>query len=386
MRVLVLGVLVISALLAPAGVSAQQTECDGNFQVVHDVSDGALNAVDFAATGTGWAVGFDYENDPSRARALGDGPTERPWIVRFDDNTFEEIHPPHQPGTELNGVSALTDTDVWAVGEFLPNYRRSKAIAYHWGGADWTQMTVSRRGQFAQLNDVVALSPTDVWAVGFYSPPGEDSGERPLVLHYNGAIWKHVPVPSPGEGAILDAVDGITSNNVWAVGAFTKRLGSSWQPLAVRWNGSEWKRRRLGLEFRKHERFLGVDAVSTDDVWIVGDGTKRSLGLHYDGDRWAFSDFPATLGQERLEDVAASATTAWVVGQGFIAQPYETSVPLAAHLVEGTWERSSFEGQPYGHISSVALDEAGNAWATGETFDPETDGGSGEVIEKACAP
>jgi len=371
---------VASSLVSPPAI-AQQPRCDGNFHIVHDVSDGELNDVTFAPGGDGWAVGFDYENDNGRVSGFTHGPDDRPWVVRFDDKGFEEIHPPHERGTELIGVTALSDEDVWTVGEFLRTYRSGRAIAYHFDGTTWTQMTVSRRGQFAVLLDVVAISPTDIWAVGFYMR-SDDEGIETLVAHYDGASWSHVSAPSPGRSSRLNAVDAAAPDNVWAVGA-----GRRDRPFVLRWDGTEWKRRLGRVHLRGRPEAFAIDVVTHDDIWIVGEGGRdQDLILHRVGRRWHVHDFPDTRGHEQFNGVAATPAQAWAVGDRFVLSPYETSIPLAGYWDGTAWHKSSFEGDRFGHINNVALDETGNAWAVGETFDPESQGGPGEVIEKACAP
>ena len=62
------------------------------------------------------------------------------------------------------------------------------------------------------LNGVAAISSTDVWAVGDY---GNGNGGLTLVEHWNGAQWSIVQ--SQGTGG-LSGVAAIASNDVWAVG------------------------------------------------------------------------------------------------------------------------------------------------------------------------
>lgn len=127
--------------------------------------------------------------------------------------------------------------------------------------------------------------------------------------------------------------------------------------------------------------------ISPDDIWAVGagPGRHRPLVLHFDGTKWSKTEFPDSRGWERLNDVAGTPVQAWAVGSSGIFRPYETSVPLAARSIGDEWQHVSYEGDEYGSFEAVTLDDAGAAWAVGQTFDPE--GSSlGDVIEKACAP
>src|SRR5260370_1080153 len=67
------------------------------------------------------------------------------------------------------------------------------------------------------LAAVTALSPTDVWAVGF-----DDRGT--LTEHWNGSAW--TVVASPGANN-LNGVAAVSTNDVWAVGeAFDSSSGA----------------------------------------------------------------------------------------------------------------------------------------------------------------
>lgn len=171
------------------------------------------------------------------------------------------------------------------------------------------------------------------------------------------------------------------------MGYFTGRYTDRHRPLALRWNGAEWTRQRFGLELPGNQSLHGADVVSPADVWAVGagPGRDRPLVIHFDGKQWSESDFPNSRGWERLNDVVGTVSEVWTVGESSIRQPYEAHIPLAGRWIGGEWQRVSYEGDEYGGFEAVTLDDAGAAWAVGETFDPE---GSdlGDVIERACAP
>lgn len=372
--------------LLPVASIAQTSACDGNFHVVHsELGHVALSDVDFGGPGDGWAVGFDYAVD-EEGNETGN---ERPLVVRFDDDSFEKINPPHDPAEwfALQGVAAITPDDVHAVG--ISYGRRSRrdshGVAFHWDGTTWEQLELPSPGRESWLLGVSAVAPDDVWAVG---NSWTDDTSRTLILHYDGSTWSKVPSPSPpGYVKTLNDIDGVSSTEAWAVGSFTDRYGDRERPLLLRWNGTEWKRRRLALEFPKNQKLLGVDVVSPDDIWAVGVGSSRHrpLVLHFDGTKWSKSEFPDSRGWERLNDVAGTVSQVWTAGSSAIRRPYETSIPLAARWIGVEWQHASYEGDEYGGFEGVTLDDAGAAWAVGETFDPE--GSSfGDVIEKACAP
>jgi hypothetical protein len=84
----------------------------------------------------------------------------------------------------------------------------------------WTVLKTQNVGPLSQLNSASALSATDVWAVGDSGFPGFNS--RPLAEHWNGSTWTVVPVPVPAGIATgqLQGVSGAAPGDVWAVGGF----------------------------------------------------------------------------------------------------------------------------------------------------------------------
>src|SRR5258706_14456877 len=83
------------------------------------------------------------------------------------------------------------------------------------------------------LNGVAAISSTDVWAVGAY---GNGNGGLTLVEHWNGTHWKVVASPNVNNSLSdsLSGVAAIASNDVWAVGAIS---GNNIQALTEHWSG-----------------------------------------------------------------------------------------------------------------------------------------------------
>ena len=74
------------------------------------------------------------------------------------------------------------------------------------GGCSWKPVDVA--GGF-QLHAVSAVSGSDIWAVG-----NANSVRRPFAVHYEGSEWKTAPLPTKGTGRIdLYDVDAISKTN-----------------------------------------------------------------------------------------------------------------------------------------------------------------------------
>src|SRR5687768_522288 len=92
------------------------------------------------------------------------------------------------------------------------------------------------------LTGVSAVSPSEVWAVG-YTVIG-DQVEKTLAMRWNGREWNIVPSPNPGQGTnYFNGVAAISANDVWAIGSSgTNQLPV---PFIVHWDGQTWTTSRL---------------------------------------------------------------------------------------------------------------------------------------------
>ena len=70
----------------------------------------------------------------------------------------------------------------------------ARPLIEHWDGMTWSVVPgPTTSTSFLGLNGVVAISPTNVWAVG-----NKGSASRPLILHYNGTKWSVAAAGTPG--------------------------------------------------------------------------------------------------------------------------------------------------------------------------------------------
>src|SRR5579863_7941029 len=83
---------------------------------------------------------------------------------------------------------------------------------------------------FNSLNGVAAISTSNVWAVGSYSA---STGNFPLVEHWNDTTWK--VIASPAVSGSLSGIVAIAANNIWAVGGYRNST-----TLVEHWNGTSW--------------------------------------------------------------------------------------------------------------------------------------------------
>ena len=183
---------------------------------------GQLAAVAASSAVSAWAVGVTNGN--------------RPMIEHWDGREWSRVRSP-DPGTghgfvPLQGVSALSARDAWAVGEVAYG---GHTLIVHWNGTAWARVpSPSPSSGGNVLNAVAAASPSSAWAVGY---AGSSSIlATTLIEHWNGKTWAQVPAPSPGDEPEFLGVTAI-AGSAWAVG-----LDGSDDTLIAHWNGTTWTR------------------------------------------------------------------------------------------------------------------------------------------------
>src|SRR5258708_3925883 len=88
----------------------------------------------------------------------------------------------------LDGITAISPQDVWAVGNYVDAQGFHQVLIEHWNGTRWRVIPSPNPDKLPGLSDVASLSSTDVWAVGATS-----SGT--LIEHWDGTRWRVIPSP-----------------------------------------------------------------------------------------------------------------------------------------------------------------------------------------------
>jgi hypothetical protein len=236
----------------------------------------------------------------------------------------------------LHGVSAIAQRDVWAVGESSTSIDwNRRTLTEHSSGGGFEIVPspnpdVPGADAFS-LQDVDGVSSNDVWAVG-YASDIQSIASRTLIEHWNGSAWQVVPSPNPAgtqNPNRLFGVSAISSNDVWAVGL------SGYYPrrtLILHWNGTRWRT----VSNACGATLTGIDARAASDVWAVGSGYT----CHYDGSSWQRIDDPGPQSNGfSLEDVSIADTDdVWAVGLAYYARGEGTVVgPLVQHWDGSRW-------------------------------------------------
>ena len=287
----------------------------------------------------------------------------------------------------LNDVAVVSSSLAWAVGSHWtpatePNTFIDRTLAMRWNGQAWSLVETPNVGSLPNwLNGVAALSPTDAWAVGSYIPAAYQS--RTLIQHWNGTQWSVVdsPNPSEGENYLLD-VAAVGPNDIWAIGATGTR--DSIRPLMVHWDGTAWTRVALPQVEGRWVQVRSVSASGPNDVWVVGatdiygadlslNGPARTLVLHWDGAAWQRVASPNPGARDNwLEDVVAlSPSDVWAVGYRNDPEDLRQNPPLVLRWDGAAWHEATLPalGTPYTELHGVAALGANDVWAVGQTGD-----------------
>jgi len=266
-----------------------------NVPVPND-ADSVLSDVDAIAGGSVWIVGH-----------IGN----ETLTLRWDGVQFIRVPSPNVGtiSSSLSGVDIRAADDVWAVGGSSRRVNWSTTegdgLAMHWDGSTWTVFpSISSAGDgFVGLSDVSVISADDAWAVGtlacFADLPNKADGTscpdpgymHAVTLHWNGSTWTRVFTGHGGYGTFeyLSAVHAISSDDVWAVGQATPAAA-----IALHWNGTQWS-----YVNSPANQLIDVSGVGSDSVWAIGH-LPTSYGatlLRWDGQNWTVAQtFSSTQG------------------------------------------------------------------------------------------
>ncbi len=228
-------------------------------------SPSSLNGIDAISSNDVWAVGQTIVSETV------------PLITHWDGTAWSVVPSPI-PGSfgELQSVAAVSSNDVWAVGYSFTSNSERGSLTMHWDGTAWSVAPNPNLGSSVGfLNGVTAVSSNDVWAVGNLRSAADEVS--PLVMHWDGTDWSVVPRPNPPGNNDLSGVAAASSSDVWAVG--TTDPGAT--ALILHWDETAW-----AVEPTPSGTGFGIDGVSVfsaDDVW----GAGSFATWHWDGTTWS---------------------------------------------------------------------------------------------------
>lgn len=300
------------------------------------------------------------------------------------------------PGTGddyLSGVAALSQRDAWVVGSYSNGANGAdRTLVEHWNGANWSVIASPNVGSGNNsLEAVTAISATNMWAVGLFNMKKDVS--QPLIEHWDGVRWQVVSGPevknSTGVAdSLLMGVTAIAPDDIWAVGSYNSGTIGPFLPIYEHWNGIKWSLIFTPTTFPAGGNLNAVAASSSTNAWTVGFSVQgngsSALLAHWDGSRWNIVH-DAAAGKIFLGGVAVlAADNAWAVGQAVTTDAQGDITHTLIEHWDGThWNvvsspnPGSRTDQPT--LFAVAGSPASNVWAVGTD---QTDNASNTLIEQ----
>lgn len=295
---------------------------------------------------------------------------------RADSNScgmWSVVSSPNQPNVSngLSSVAAVSASDAWAVGSSGSQSSSGQTLIEQWNGTSWQIVTSPNPGSvYNTLQGISAFSATDIWAVGYDA--GESGTTQTLVEHWNGTQWSAVTSPNPGSiNNELFSVAAVSANDVWAVG-FTAN-STSQQTLIEHWNGSKWSV-VASPNIQATDNYLtGVTAISTRDLWAVGytfGSTSQTLIEHWNGSKWRIVSSPGPGASANFFEgvTAISSNDVWAIGE-YLTSKGSSFQTLAEQWNGSTWSVVASPNPPgstYDILQGITrVPATGQIWAVG---------------------
>jgi hypothetical protein len=291
----------------------------------------------------------------------------------FAGGVWTVVSSPNQ-GTRENqllGVAAVSSSDIWSVGYYNagPYTNSLRTLGEHWNGSSWsivsTPNAATGSGDYDSLPGVAAVSTSDVWAVG-YSGNVNVAADKTLAEHWNGSAWSIVSSPNPDTTQDLYGVAAVSTSDVWAVGEGFSSSPYGYKTLTEHWNGTAWS----VVSSPGNQTLYGVAAVAINNVWAVG----GSQVLHWNGSRWSLVTSPQPSNGNYYDLTAVTAVSAsniWAVGfeevasgEGYVYDP------LIEHWDGSSWKLAPGVNPNAGTTTLAGVTEISstNVWAVGDTL------------------
>jgi hypothetical protein len=350
------------------GLSSALT-CTGGWNQVPSPSvgnlDNNLDAVSAASPTDAWAVGNYYAStNPNVFQNMAE---------HWDGTAWTEYALPEVGANQntLMGVSELTNGHTWAVGYYTnANYVDQTLIEY-WNGSTWSVVPSPSPGaQRSILTGVAAISDTDVWAVGEQM---DSAGTwHTITEHWDGSAWSVVPAVDPGSGGNeFFGVHAVSGTSVYAVGEQSASFPD--KALIEHWDGSKWS--VLNSPADSTESLMPYGVTGSDSALTIvgnrGSDTAPFTTLAAAGapSSLSLATTPNAAGENNLYATTTAADGS-VYAVGWSVDP-STGVYLSEvlHGVNGQWslDTTPNPGSGGNGFAGVTAVPGGGAWAVGVT-------------------
>jgi hypothetical protein len=143
---------------------------------------GALTGVAATSATNAWAVGA-YQRHGVGAVTVIERWNGHAWKIQSSPN------PGGGSGSELNAVTATSAGNAWAVGDTNFTGGAARTLILHWNGHAWkVQQSPNPGSRSNALDGVSAVSASNAWAVGSFQHQGK--APRTLAMRFNPSRWR----------------------------------------------------------------------------------------------------------------------------------------------------------------------------------------------------
>ena len=285
----------------------------------------------------------------------------------------------------LTSVTVVAPQDAWAVGYSVSQQQVSVApestLIEHWDGQSW-QIVTSPNGQTGSatvpdngvLNAVAGVSQNDVWAVGSYKVRVEgvlDEHYNPLIEHWDGSAWQVVPAPmspasigpnSPSGNGKLNAITVVSTNDVWAAGEAMMSDDNTQLPLLEHWDGTQWSV-VSSLPYTGSAVLHGLTEISAQNVWVAGGNYgPTSHGILAHWDGSQWRSYTFPDGFEFDHLSASAPDDIWATG---VISNKQSLQPIVEHWDGQKWSAVPLPKLSIEFLSGITTVAANNVWIAG---------------------
>jgi hypothetical protein len=329
-------------------------------------SDNSLGEVAASSPTDVWALGNFLPDTTSN-------PDETLTFAEHYNGTSWSVVPTPNTGVNFNSFygAAASQGQAWGVGMYLDKNYNDRALIESWNGSQWSIDPIPQPGSLRDmLFGASATSPSDVWAIG--TEQVSNGAFESLAYHWNGTSWSVVPTANPGTNEnLLYGIVAVSPDDAWAVGQQLNNGGPD-QALVEHWNGQSWSAVTTPLE-PAGTTMLNAVAAQGQNVYAVGQvdspaGGGRPLVEVYDGTSWKIANLPAAAGSiwTSLWGVAATPDSVWAVGT-YVDPTTDSNNPLLIHDVNGVWtvDVGPSPGSGSNILGGAVATTGGEMWAAG---------------------
>jgi hypothetical protein len=335
---------------------------------LYGTNDNSVGAIAGSSPSDIWAVG-DFLPDT----AASNQDATLTFAEHYDGKNWTVVP---TPTTGVNFTSfygaAASQGQAWAVGEYLNSSYQDRALLESWNGSQWSIANIPQPGSVRDmLFGASALSPSDVWAVG--DQEGQNGKFETLAEHWDGSSWSVIPTPDPGSsGNHLYAIDAVSTDNVWAAG-MQLNANSPDQGLVEHWNGRKWS--VVALPAPASADLVMLDGITADasQVWVAGEADSPEGGGQpfvegYQDGSWTIPQLPAVpdgANWTNLWGIQLAGGSVWAAGT-YVDPATDNNNTLVLQGTDGSWTVNPAPNPGSGsNIPGGITSVDGQLWAAG---------------------